>query len=110
AQVEKDLKTHVGAAKMGAWISFDGLNDDNTEEYLNLLQNMKENHLLGKVLISHDSGWYSPGEPDGGDYKGYTTLFEKFVPLLKKEKFSENEIHQLLVLNPQEAFSIRIRQ
>lgn len=110
AQVENDLKTHVRAAKMGTWISFDGLNDDNTEEYLNLLQNMKENHLLGKVLISHDSGWYSPGEPNGGSYKGYTTILEKFVPLLKNEKFSENEIKQLLVLNPQKAFTVGIRK
>ncbi len=82
AQADKDIKTHVRAAKMGAWISFDGLSDDNMEEYLILLQNMKHNHLLNKVLISHDAGWYHPGEPKGGEYKGYTTLFEKFIPYL----------------------------
>jgi phosphotriesterase-related protein len=109
AQTEKDIKTHVEAAKMGAWISFDGISDDNMDEYLSFLKNMKQNHLLDKVLISHDSGWYRPGEQNGGDYKGYTAIFEKFVPLLKNEKFSENEIQQLLVLNPQKAFTVGIR-
>jgi phosphotriesterase-related protein len=109
AQTEKDIQTHVVAAKMGAWISFDGINDDNMDEYLSLLKNMKQNQLLDKVLISHDSGWYSPGKQNGGEYKGYTTIFEKFVPLLKIEKFSENEIHKLLVVNPQEAFTVGVR-
>ncbi len=110
AQVEKDISTHVKAARMGAWISFDGLNDNNMDEYLRLLGNMKLNHLLDKVLISHDAGWYHPGELKGGEYKGYTTIFEKFIPLLKNERFSEKEIRQLLVLNPATAFAIMVRK
>jgi phosphotriesterase-related protein len=110
AQVEKDFSNHIKAARMGAWISLDGINDNNLEDYVRLLNNMKENNLLGKVLLSHDSGWYHPGEQNGGDYKGYKTLFEKLVPLLRKEKFSESDIHQLLVTNPAKAFTIRIRR
>ena len=51
-----------------------------------------------------------PGEENGGAFRGYTTLFVKLVPLLRKENFSEKEIHQLLVTNPSEAFKIRIRR
>jgi phosphotriesterase-related protein len=110
AQTEKDLRTHVKAADMGAWISLDGLNDNNPEEYVKMIKNLKENKLLDKVLLSHDAGWYHPGEENGGKFRGFSTLFEKLVPLLKKEGFSDEEIHQLLVLNPAKAFTIRVRR
>jgi phosphotriesterase-related protein len=110
AQNEKDLTTHVKAARMGAWISLDGINEDNAEDYVKMINNLKENNLLNKVLLSHDAGWYHPGEKDGGNFRGYSALFEKLIPLLKKEKFTENEIHQLLVVNPEEAFTIRVRR
>ena len=110
AQAEKDLDNHVKAAKMGAWIGFDGLNEKNPEEYVRMIKNMKENHLLNKVLLSHDAGWYRPGEENGGEYRGYTTLFEKLIPLLQKENFTKREIHQLLVSNPAKAFTIRVRK
>ena len=109
AQVEKDTRLHIKAAKTGAWISFDGLDDNNTEDYLRMIKNMKENQMLDRVLLSHDAGWYHPGEVNGGTYRGYTPLFLKLVPLLKKEKFSDKEIDQLLVSNPAEAFTIRVR-
>jgi phosphotriesterase-related protein len=110
AQTEKDLSSHIKAAKMGAWISLDGLNDDNIEEYVRMIKNMKESNLLGKVLLSHDAGWYHPGEENGGQFRGYTALFEKLIPRLRNEKFTKSEINQLLVLNPAEAFTIRIRK
>jgi phosphotriesterase-related protein len=110
AQNEKDYKMHIRAARMGAWISFDGINDSNLEEYVSMISNLKENNLLGNVLLSHDAGWYHPGEKNGGEYRGYTTLFEKLIPLLKKANFSEKEIHTLLVTNPAEAFTVRVRR
>lgn len=110
AQVEKDITSHIKAAKMGAWISLDGINDNNLDDYIRLLKNMKENKLLDKVLLSHDAGWYHPGEQNGGEYRGYSTLFIRLLPLLRKENFSEREIHQLLVTNPAEAFTIRVRK
>jgi phosphotriesterase-related protein len=110
AQNEKDLSAHIKAARMGAWISFDGLNDNNAEDYARMISNMKENHLLGKILLSHDAGWYHPGEENGGSYRGYTSLFEKLIPLLKKDNFTEKEVHQLLVTNPANAFTIRVRR
>jgi phosphotriesterase-related protein len=109
AQAEKDISMHVKAAKMGAWISLDGINDNNLEDYVRMIQNMKDNNMLDKVLLSHDAGWYHPGEKNGGEYRGYTTLFEKLIPLLIKDSFTLVDIHKLLVSNPAEAFTIRVR-
>jgi phosphotriesterase-related protein len=110
AQNEKDITTHIKAAKMGAWISLDGINDENSNDYLRMLKNMKDNGLLGKVLLSQDAGWYHPGEENGGEFRGYTALFSNLLPLLRKENFSDSEIHQLMVINPAEAYTIRVRK
>ena len=110
AQTEKDLSIHIKAAAMGAWISLDGVEENNLGQYVRMIRNMKDNHILGKVLLSHDAGWYHPGEKDGGEFRGYTVIFEKLIPLLKSEGFSEREIHQLMVTNPAEAFTVRVRK
>jgi len=109
AQGEKDLSNHIKAATMGAWIGLDGIGEDNCEDYVRMIKNLKENDLLYKVLLSHDAGWYDPAKENGGEYRGYTTLFEKLIPLLKADGFSEKEIDQLMITNPAEAFSIRVR-
>lgn len=110
AQSEKDLSNHIKAAQSGAWISLDGLNDKNLHDYLKMINNLKVSNLLNKVLLSHDAGWYDPGRENGGVYKGYNTLFEKLLPLLRNENYSEEEIDQLLVINPSQAFTIKIRK
>jgi phosphotriesterase-related protein len=62
------------------------------------------------VLISHDSGWYDPAKPGGGAINGYTDIFDHFIPALKAKGLSDDEIDQILVKNPQEAFTIKIRR
>jgi len=109
AQAEENLQYHVKAAKMGAWISFDGLGWEKPETYLRLLANMKSHNLLHKVLISHDAGWYHVGEPNGGNFIGFTTLFNKLLPALKDSGFTDEELNLLLVINPAEAFSIGVK-
>ncbi len=110
AQGEKDLSNHIKAAKMGSWIGLDGINEDNCEEYVRLIKNLKDNDLLDKVLLSHDAGWYDPAKENGGEFRGFTTLFEKLIPLLKAEGFTEKEIDQLMITNPAEAYAVRIRK
>jgi phosphotriesterase-related protein len=110
AQVEKNPSNHIKAARSGAWIGFDGLNENNIQDYLKLIENMKENKLLGKVLLSHDAGWYDPEKINGGEYRGYTVLLEKLIPLLREEHFTDDEINQLLIVNPARAFEIKIRK
>ena len=110
AQSEKDPGKHLEAAQKGAWISLDGLNKDNVTEYLKMINNLRKHGFLHKVLLSQDAGWYSPGEKEGGDFRGYSTIFTQFLPLLREEGYEDKEIRQLLVQNPRNAFEIKIRR
>lgn len=109
AQNEDDAERHVEAGKRGAWIEFDGYSPGQTKRYLEWVSVMREHNLLPRVLLSQDNGWYSVGEPGGGDFQSYTALFTEFVPALKEEGFTDEEIRQLVVVNPAEAFRIRVR-
>jgi predicted metal-dependent phosphotriesterase family hydrolase len=109
AHLEHDKQLHLKAARMGAWIEFDGINGsepDTLTHHIECVKFMKQNGLLNKVLISQDAGWYWVGEPDGGTFRGYTAIFEQFIPELRKEGFTENEIRQLLVVNPRESLRL----
>jgi phosphotriesterase-related protein len=110
AQKEKDRSNYVKAAKEGAWVSLDGLSEENVDEYVDHLQFMKKENCLAKTLISHDAGWYEPGKPGGGEFKGYTTLFRKLIPALKEKNFPEPDIRQLVEVNPMTAFTIAIKR
>jgi phosphotriesterase-related protein len=110
AQSARDSLSHVFAAQLGAWISLDGLNEENSVSYLHMLMNLRNNHLLNKVLVSHDAGWYQPGEENGGNYRGYSTIFEKLIPMMKKEGFSRKDIKQIFIKNPASAFSIKVHK
>lgn len=110
AQAENDPDGHILAARMGAWISFDGLDEEKVDEYVVRIKYMKDNNLLDKVLLSHDAGWYQPAEENGGKIRGFTTMFTKLIPALRQNGFSEDEINQLLVINPARAFTIGVRR
>jgi phosphotriesterase-related protein len=110
AQNEKDPNKRYDAARAGAWVSLDGLNSQNIVQYADWLYKFKEEGLLSRVLVSHDAGWYSPGELNGGTFTPYTTVFYTLIPELKKKGFGANEIDQIFIKNPGNAFSIRIRK
>lgn len=110
AQNEPDLEKRREAARQGAWVSLDGLNETNVTQYVDWIKDFKENHCLEHVLVSHDSGWYTPGPPYGGKINGYTVLFRKLLPSLRENSFKEQEINQIIKKNPSEAFRIRVRK
>jgi predicted metal-dependent phosphotriesterase family hydrolase len=110
AQNEKDFAVFKELAEKGVWVEFDYVHPETLEQYLAFLKFMKENNLLHRTLLSHDAGWYNVGEPGGGNYRGYTTLFESFLPRLRDNGFTESEIDQLIRINPAKAFSVQIRQ
>jgi phosphotriesterase-related protein len=110
AQNEKDKSNFVKAAKEGAWISLDGVRDGNVQEYVDLLTFLKKENCLLRTLISHDAGWYEPGKPGAGEFRGYTSLFKKLLPALRQQNFSENEILQLIRINPINAFTIAVKR
>ncbi|MCF2444833.1 phosphotriesterase [Dyadobacter sp. CY345] len=104
-----DENDFIKAAKMGTWISLDGIDEGNMDKNAAILQLLKSNRLLNKALISHDAGWYKPGEENGGTFRGYTTISDQFIPLLKTKGFTEKEIEQLIIKNPAEVFMIKRR-
>ncbi len=110
AQNEKDNEQHKKAAEAGAWIAFDGVNKNRLERDLVHLKAMKNYGLLDRVLLSHDAGWYEPGKPNGGVFRPFVDLFETFLPALKDNGFSEDEIHKLTVENPKRAFAVAVRE
>ncbi len=97
----------VKAAKKGVWISIDNVASDNTDFILEKLLAFKRESVLHRVLLSHDAGWYSPGEPNGGNFRPFTTLFTMLIPALKNAGFSQEVLHQILVMNPRNAFTLR---
>lgn len=110
AQNEPDTNMHIQAGKLKTWVSFDGVNPDSLQNHLHMLQVMKQNNLLDRVLVSQDSGWYNVGEPRGGNFKPFTCVLTQFVPLLRENGFSTEEIDLIFKKNPIEAFSVRIRK
>jgi len=113
------LEGNIRAAREGSWISLDNIHKDPEDGsnapfsinwYADRISKLKENGLLNKVLLSHDSGWYDPEKPGGGNINGYTAVFDYLIPALKLKGFSDKDINQILVKNPSEAFKIRNRK
>jgi phosphotriesterase-related protein len=62
-----------------------------------------------QLLLSHDAGWYQPGAPSGqpeGGMRGYTALFDEFLPRLRARGVGEDAIETMTVLNPARVFAL----
>ncbi len=111
AQAESDKSKYLTAAQRGTWVSLDGMGWGDIPKYAEWLSSLKSNGFLRKVLISHDAGWYRPGEPEPmEEFAGYTAIFEELLPLLRQKGFTRQEIALLLEANPAEAFTLRVRK
>jgi phosphotriesterase-related protein len=88
------MEGHVQAAKMGAWISLDYVTADsaNIEKNVAMIEALKNKGYLNRILLSHDAGWYTVGEPGGGSYRGYTAIFTHLIPRLKEKNFTDQDI------------------
>jgi phosphotriesterase-related protein len=109
ANAEADKRLHARAAEAGAWVEFDGIGPTQIDRHVDLVRSMKEAGHLGRVLLSHDAGWYHVGEPGGGAFRPYDTLMAEFVPALRAAGLSEAEVRRLTVDNPRAAFAVRVR-
>jgi len=112
AQNEQDNEQHKKAAEAGAWIAFDGVNanEKRLARDVTHLKAMKEYGLLDHVLLSHDAGWFRPGEPNGGKFRPFVDLFETVLPALKENGFTQDEIDLMTLKNPQRAFAIGVKE
>jgi predicted metal-dependent phosphotriesterase family hydrolase len=109
AQSEKNKDLHVQAARLGCWVEFDGISSRSVPQHVDLVTNLAAAGFLNQTLVSMDAGWYHVGEPEGGNYRGYDSLFTEFLPALRKT-FSEKQINQLIAGNPREVLALRIRK
>lgn len=109
---EGSREAHVDLARRGVWISLDKMDDrpETVQQMVDFLVNLQQENLLHKVLISHDAGWYKPEQPDGGDFRGFASIFMHLLPALKQHGFTDADIDVLLIENPQKAFAIRVRR
>ncbi len=100
-----ELPILIEAANKGAWISLDGVNDSNIDTYIKTLAIFRKEKLLHKILLSHDGNSF----PRGGDIRRYDAIACRLIPDLLLHGFTSQDIHQIMVINPKEAFSIRTR-
>jgi phosphotriesterase-related protein len=113
AHSEPDTAVHIDAAKRGVWVEFDAVGAVDWHPQPALLESvlaLLEAGYASNILLSHDAGWYDPGQPDGlpkpQGIRGYTALFDQFIPALKARGVSDAVIRQLTVDNPARAFAI----
>ena len=112
AMVESSKENILAISQMGCWVAFDGVREEMVSiiRVNDLLQYMKSTRQLNRVLLSHDAGWYQPGKPNGGEIRSYTSLFNSLIPYVMSEGITQQEIDQIIIKNPAEAFAVRVRK
>ena len=104
----------VEIIRRGAWLSLDGVKDnaETIKRYVDFLTAVKNENLLHKTLLSQDAYWSVISEEGTISFKRfgspYTAMVNVLIPTLKDAGFSEEEIDQLLVRNPANAYSIEV--
>ena len=102
-----DLEEHIRIANTQAYLGYDCFGKAKYEPdstYVKLLRGMIDAGCGSQILVGNDLGrcsyWTFKG---GGPGLGY--LLSEFIPRLRREGFTEDEIDALLVKNPQQFFS-----
>lgn len=112
AHTEPDTAIHIEAAKRGAWVEFDAVGAESWHPQDKLLESVLaliEAGYADHMLLSHDAGWYDVGRPGGlppDGVRGYTALFEQFIPAMQARGVDDATIRQLTVTNPARAYAI----
>lgn len=109
AQNDWELESRVEAARQGAWIEVDNISEKTIQACVDQVGALKRRGVLNRVLVSHDAGWYRPGEHRGGAFRGFETAFAAFIPALQAAGWTPDEVHRLFVSNPAAAFTVRTR-
>jgi len=109
AQGEDSLEIQLECARQGAWIEYDGVGPKTADTHLKLVLFMLERGFEDQLLISQDAGWYRPGEPDGGEIRGFEYLYEHFVPRLLNEAVPAATVDHLLIHNPRRMLELDLQ-
>ncbi len=97
-------------AEKGVYMEVDNIGYlDYQPEYVradNVAALVKEG-FVDRVLLSEDICMLNHLQYTGG--KGYAYIFDVFLPLLKERGVTDEQIHQMMVVNPSNAFSRKCR-
>jgi phosphotriesterase-related protein len=100
------VKNLLPIAAKGVYMEVDNIGYlDYQPEYVradNVAALVKEGYV-NRVLLSEDICMLNHLKYTGG--KGYGYLLEVFVPMLKERGITDEQIHQMMVINPANAFS-----
>lgn len=108
AQAEPNIEIHQDLARQGVYIELDSVGSSEAEDskILNLIRTLAAAGFAERILISHDAGWYNPGQENGGSQRGFTALTSQFIPKLRKAGFDDTFIRRVTRENPFQAFSV----
>jgi phosphotriesterase-related protein len=104
-QAEPDFDLHLEMARRGVWLEYDAIGSMDDAFFVERIQRVLDAGFANQLLLSHDRGWYDPGQPGGGTPKPFTYLSEQFLPRLRAAGVDEDTIRQLTVINPFRAFA-----
>jgi phosphotriesterase-related protein len=98
----------IKAAATGAWISFDGYQEQKQDRFLSGIKALKNEGYIKQILLSHDGNGY----PQRGKLPSRLSLsiFNHFLPILKSAGFTQEEINQIMISNPATAYAVKIRK
>ncbi|HSG16184.1 MAG TPA: esterase [Anaerolineae bacterium] len=110
ANLEPDRALHLAAARRGAIVEFDAVGAawQDEEAMLEATMSLIKAGLVEQLLLSHDAGWYQPGNPGGqpeSGFRGYTSLLENFLPQLRARGATDSILQQITVSNPARVFA-----
>lgn len=109
AQNESNRDLHRQLAARGVFIEFDSLgwNPGQDSTFIAAIKDLLGAGHGDRILLSHDAGWYRPGEPNGGSQMPYTYLVETFIPKLRSAAVDDAAIKMITETNPIRAFGFR---
>ena len=101
-----DLDYIRSVLDMGVYVGFDTIGKNNyfpDTKRIEFLIKLEEEGLIDQVVLSMDITRKSQFAYKGG--LGYTYLFTKFLPELRRAGMKESSIEQMLSINPQNIFA-----
>lgn len=104
-QLEADEGLHREVAGRGCWIEYDDLGWGPVDTSVALIGRALDDGLAPRLLLSHDAGWYHPGEPGGGTPQPWTALTDEVLPELRRRGVDRATLDLVTRDNPFLAFA-----
>ncbi|MCX7845174.1 MAG: aryldialkylphosphatase [Dictyoglomaceae bacterium] len=112
ADAIEDFNAHLELLNRGFILEYDSIGGRPIEYHVELLDKVIKRGFIDQILISHDAGWYTINEKDGGKerIRAYTDVSLKLLPELYKKGYDESIEKILLIENPKRIFDVRVRR